>query len=293
MTDEVEKIYFSVWHSTEGFVMYKFTYYPDYTVWDAFKRTAEESRGWDLPIETEYLGQKIRWSFAFGEHDKMVERLDEDLTFEELGIGPGSVITVSPIEYLGVGDELARIRKDRRQLMLFVEQNSDSLEIIRATPRSFFLRLKGFKGITGLTNDGVPIIKETHDFAVHLGRPHPYEEPLVAPVTPIFHPNVSMKESKICVWVDYKVNQNNLLPLICYQVADLVQYNPLKINLEEPHRLMNEEASNWYEKYLQEHPDFFPLSRRSFRWIKNLCKRCGRPLDPDNPSVCSFCKARQ
>lgn len=293
MSDQVEKVYFSVWNSTEGFCIYDITFLPDYSIWEAFVRTVEESQNRQFPIETEYMGQPIRWSFAYGEPDRMVERLDEDRTFAELGIKPGATITVSPIEYLGSSDEIARIRKDRRQLIQFMDQNPESIKLLKATPRAFFLQINGFKGISRLSKDGSPEFSFSHQFAIHLGNPHPYEEPLVAPVTEIFHPNVSMEKRKMCIWTNYHVDQNFLLPLICYQVADLIQFNLDKINLEEPHRFMNVKASEWFESFKPNHPDFFPLSRRSFRWNRIVCKRCGRTLTESGSSVCPLCGAQQ
>jgi len=291
MSEQVQKVYFSVWNSSEGFCMYDITYLPDYSIWEAFLRTVEESQSREYPIEREYMGQPIRWSFAYGKPDQMVERLDEDRTFREMGIEPGATVTVSPIEYLGAGDEVLRIRKDRMQLIQFLDQNPEAIKLLKGTPRSFHLKLKGFKGITGINEKGDPRFSQDHEFAIHLGNPHPYEEPLVAPVSEIFHPNVSMEKSKICVWVNYNVDQNYLLPLVCYQVIDLIQYNQDKINLEEPHRLMNAEASNWYERFAPQHPGFFPLSRCSFRWTSHLCERCGKPIPDLKSEKCPFCGA--
>jgi len=260
----VEKLLFSVWNSAAGFTQYDVTYAPDYTLWDAFLLTVEASQNREYPIEREYMGQAIRWSFAFGAEDQMVERLDEDCTIQELGLQPGDIVTVSPIEYLGAEDAVARIRKDRKQLIQFMDQNAGAIKLLKANPRSFYIRLIGIKGITGVDKSGQPVISEQHDFVIHLGNPHPHEEPLVAPVSSVFHPNVSMEKRKMCVWVDYNLDQNFLLPLVCYQVADLIQYH--KVNLQEPHRLMNEEASDWYEGFVENNPKFFPLSQRTFRW---------------------------
>ena len=85
-----------------------------------------------------------------------------------------------------------------------------------------------------------------------------------------------MKERKICGWVDWRADQEQVLPWVCFQVCGMIQY--LKVNLEEPHRRMNLAASEWYEREKQDNPSRFPLSRKTFRGVRKYCRHCSRPL---------------
>jgi hypothetical protein len=285
MADPRNTYYFSIWSDVQGFVTYTIRTVPEISIWDAFTRIVAESQGGEYPIPLTYRGEKIRWTFAYGPEGEAPEYIDSDLTFAELGIPDQATITIGPIDILGAGS-LARIRYDRRQLIDFIRRNEDLLEVVNSSPTLFHLRIKGIRGVVGIEESGAPICTMEHEFAIVLGGDYPFSEPVVKPVSVIFHPNVSMRERKICAWVDYRPDQNQLLPWICFQVVDLITYR--KVTKEAPHRLMNEDATRWYEEQEVKNPDLFPFSRKTFRPLQQTCRVCGRPLPPGR-AACPHC----
>lgn len=282
----IYKFFFNVWIENRGFYTYSIQMTNmNLPVLKAFKRTVEASVNRDVPIPTTYRGREARWEFAYGAEGQAVEYVDPTKTFVELGIQPGETITVGPIDVLG-SDMVERVRYDRRQLIEFIEFNPDVIETLKIGPRSFRLRLKGVNGITELSGDGTPVIAQEHDIEIVLGDDYPLRPPALRPRSNLFHPNVAMKERKICAWVDWRADQEQVLPWICYQVCDLIQYR--KVNLEEPHRRMNLAASEWYEREAKSNPQRFPLSRKTFRSLRRYCRHCSRPL-PEGSDNCPHC----
>ncbi len=290
-TIKVYKFYFNVWIENRGFYTYSIQMTSlDIQVLKAFKRTVDASATREVPIPTTYRGREARWEFAYGAEGEAVEYVDPNRTFGELGIQPEDTITVGPIDVLGA-NMLERVRYDRRQLIEFVELNSGLIEPVKIGPRSFRLRLKDVKGISALDQRGNAVFSMDHEFEIVLGDDYPLRPPGLRPKSNMFHPNVAMKERKICAWVDWRADQEQVLPWVCYQVCDLIQYR--KYNLEEPHRRMNLEASEWFERENKKNPELFPLSRKTFRGLtRYYCRHCSRPL-PEATDSCPHCGRSQ
>lgn len=281
---------FNVWIENIGFCNFNFQIAnPNITVLNAFKRTVEASQNWDTQIPTTYRGREARWDFAYGAEGQAVEYIDPTRTFTELGIQPEGTITVGPIDVLGVGF-VERIRFDRRQLIEFIDLNADLIEAVTISPRLFHLRLIGVRGITDLNEQGEPIFSGEHEFEIILGDDYPVRPPALRPRSLLFHPNVSMNDRKICGWVDWRADQEQILPWICFQVCDLIQYR--KVNLEDPHRRMNLRASEWYEQQVRITPGMFPLSGRTFRGFVSYCRYCYKPLSRGS-TLCPHCNREQ
>lgn len=288
---QVYRFYFNVWIENRGFYTYSIQMISmNIAVIRAFMRTVDASVQREVPIPTTYRGREARWEFAYGAEGQDVEYIDPNKTFEELGIRPEETITVGPIDVLGSIAMVERVRYDRRQLIEFIDLNAELIETVKIGPRSFHLRLKKITGITSLDSKGAPVISCEHEFEIILGDDYPLRPPGLRPKTQIFHPNVAMAERKICAWVDWRAEQEQILPWICFQVSDLVQYH--KVNLEDPHRRMNLAASEWFEQEQAVNPKRFPLSGKTFRGISRYCRYCSRQL-PEGSNSCSHCGRTQ
>jgi len=287
----VYRFYFSVWIENKGFYTYSIQMISmNISVMKAFRRTVDASTQRDVPIPTTYRGREARWEFAYGADGQDVEYIDPNKTFLELGIQPEATITVGPIDVLGSTSMVERIRFDRRQLIEFIDLNANLLETVKIGPRSFHLRLKGINGITELDSQGAAVIGLEHEFEIVLGDDYPLRPPGLRPKSKIFHPNVAMTERKICAWVDWRADMEQVLPWICFQVCDLVQYR--KVNLEEPHRRMNLAASEWFIQEQATNPGHFPLSNKTFRGFRRYCRYCSRTL-PEGSNSCAHCGRSQ
>lgn len=100
--------------------------------------------------------------------------------------------------------------------------------------------------LTGVALQGdKPVRTHVHECEIHLPAGYPREQPLVLPLTPIFHPNVS---DRYCI-ADYWSAGEGLMDVIT-RLAKIIQYQ--SYNTKSP---LNGRAAYWAEN----NPGLFPI----------------------------------
>ncbi|MEI8082617.1 MAG: ubiquitin-conjugating enzyme E2 [Actinomycetes bacterium] len=90
-----------------------------------------------------------------------------------------------------------------------------------------------------------PVHSNMHQVEIHLPSGYPREQPLVLPLTPIFHPNVS---DRFCIADDWFAGEG-LMDVIT-RLADIIQYKSFN-----PKSYLNKRAAKWAEQ----NPEIFPI----------------------------------
>lgn len=90
-----------------------------------------------------------------------------------------------------------------------------------------------------------PVHSNMHQVEIHLPVGYPREQPLVLPLTPIFHPNVS---DRFCIADDWFAGEG-LMDVIT-RLADIIQYKSFN-----PKSYLNKRAAEWAEQ----NPEIFPI----------------------------------
>lgn len=107
--------------------------------------------------------------------------------------------------------------------------------------------------LRGLVLNGMsPTVVDRHVVEIRLPLGYPREQPLVIPVTPLFHPNVS--EDHYCI-VDYWSAGEPLADVIA-KVGDMIQWRIY--NVRSP---LNATAAYWAEQ----NPQLFPIGEFALR----------------------------
>ncbi len=232
------------------------------SVVDAMTGTEDE-----IPIvRKDELGHEMEviWVFAWGDPEAGIEELAEHLSLKAQGVPPGSEIVVTDIS-IGVGapemSNDARLVNDRVRLMNLIKRNAEHLDLIKATPRTMDISVKGVKAITGLDEDGRIRCAADHRIRILIPERYPYEGPTMVPLSPVFHPNICLNgaECHVCYSEGYTPDGEDTLSYMVDQYVRMIQYHPRAWNLEEPHRRLNLEASRWLEARLAEGSDLIPI----------------------------------
>jgi len=87
---------------------------------------------------------------------------------------------------------------------------------------------------------------------------YPFQPPLAAVQTPIWHPNV-FPSGTICLGTRWSPTEG--LDLFVQRLARLLTFDPLLVNIASA---ANREAAAWYERARRQHPQAFPSDRPSF-----------------------------
>ncbi len=90
-----------------------------------------------------------------------------------------------------------------------------------------------------------PVHSDIHQCEIHLPVGYPREQPLVLPLTPIFHPNVS---DRFCIADDWYAGEG-LMDVIT-RLADIIQYKSFNTK-----SYLNRRAAIWAEQ----NPNLFPV----------------------------------
>lgn len=91
-----------------------------------------------------------------------------------------------------------------------------------------------------------PMQSRLHECEIHLPAGYPREQPLVLPLTPIFHPNVT---DRYCISDNWTAGES-LMDVIT-RLADIIQYR--SYNTKSP---LNGRAAHWVD---QQDPSVFPI----------------------------------
>jgi len=241
----------------------------DIPLMDVFRDVVAASRETENPIPTTrrmVTGDvvEVLWSFAWSDpNDIEEEELVPHLSLREQGVLAGAEIIVSDVSLVGSGtfamNNRERVIDDRRRLQALVDSNSQHLRIVKASPRTVDISIEGVRAITGLGLKATPLYGESHGVRLLLPASYPYDGPSVVPLTPVFHPNIRVggAERSACYTEEYRPDGDDTLSWIVQQYVSMIQYR--LYNLQEPHRSMNEIASEWLEARLKDGSVDFPL----------------------------------
>jgi ubiquitin-protein ligase len=108
-------------------------------------------------------------------------------------------------------------------------------------------RLRGL-----VLNGATPAVVTQHAVEIRLALGYPREQPLVLPLTPLFHPNVS--DDHYCI-ADYW-SAGEPLPDIIAKVGDMIQWRVYNV-----HSPLNATAAYWAEQ----NPQLFPIGDVALR----------------------------
>ena len=99
--------------------------------------------------------------------------------------------------------------------------------------------------------------RELTRVGISLPARYPFQPPLAAVQTPIWHPNV-FASGTICLGTKWSPTEG--LDLFVQRLARLLTFDPLLVNTASPaHR----EAAAWYERARRQHPQAFPSDHPS------------------------------
>ncbi|MEW6617781.1 MAG: hypothetical protein AB1422_00260 [bacterium] len=223
---------------------------------DVLRDLIRTSQGTEYPIRLyDEKGQEVQYSVFWNQ-----EELFLDNSLSNMGVPPGSVISVYDPSEVAAYENTNRVQEDRAGLLRLATANPEHLRVKGLSPGEIEIILMKIKGISGLDDKKEPIIKEDeHILRLTLSRDYPILRPVVIAVTDIFHPNANMdKKRDVCLFFEWYPLDSNLI-YACVQCCKLIQY--WSVNLDDDHPRMNLKAKEWYLAYKEKHPDFFPLSR--------------------------------
>lgn len=236
---------------------------------DVFARVVAASRETDSPIPlTRRLAngdeREIEWEFVWSDPAAdIVEELAPQLSLKEQGVLPGAEIIISADSVVGSGifemSNRERIIDDRRRLQALVVENPLHLKILKASPRTVDIAITGVRAIVEVDEKGTAVYGKEHGVRLLVPTSYPYEAPSAVPLTPVFHPNIRIvgTERSACYAEEYRPDGDDTLSSIVQRYVSMIQYR--LYNLQEPHRSMNEAASQWLEERLQDHAVELPL----------------------------------
>ena len=117
----------------------------------------------------------------------------------------------------------------------------DFVKITSATPAEFRLHFKGIHGIVDLDSNDEPKWQDEHDAQLVIPADYPFEDPILKPISSVFHPNVSTE--KYCLFAHFPKGMPDPLSWMISQAVEVLQYR--EINLKDENARMNPRASEW------------------------------------------------
>lgn len=103
-------------------------------------------------------------------------------------------------------------------------------------PESYRVAYRGVPGVVGVDDSGVPEVADHHEVEITLTRGYPRERPVVRPLTPLFHPNIT--HDAFCLQDHWAAEQG--LAAVVAKVADMIQYRV--VNPQSP---LDVRAARW------------------------------------------------
>jgi ubiquitin-protein ligase len=100
--------------------------------------------------------------------------------------------------------------------------------------------------------------REQTRIGISMPARYPFQPPLAAVQTPIWHPNV-FASGTICLGTRWSPTEG--LDLFVQRLARLLTFDPLLVNTASA---ANREAAAWYERARRQHPQAFPSDRPEF-----------------------------
>ena len=100
--------------------------------------------------------------------------------------------------------------------------------------------------------------RELTRISLSLPARYPFQPPMAAVQTPIWHPNV-FASGTICLGTKWSPTEG--LDLFVQRLARLLTFDPLLVNAASA---ANREAAAWYERARRRHPQAFPSDRPEF-----------------------------
>ena len=155
-----------------------------------------------------------------------------------------------------------RLTNDYKRLQEMAN-NSEVVTIVKTEndPPDLYVVRFMLRGVEKLDRDGNPIYRDSHDVQIELLAKYPRKKPLLAWLTPIFHPNINPsglvcigdKESNYGWWPSRGLDD---LALYLGRMAKYEQYNP-----NSPY---NSDAARWSLKNKRR----FPTDDRNVKGAK-------------------------
>jgi ubiquitin-protein ligase/DNA-directed RNA polymerase subunit RPC12/RpoP len=100
--------------------------------------------------------------------------------------------------------------------------------------------------------------RELTRISLSLPGRYPFQPPMAAVQTPIWHPNV-FASGTVCLGTKWSATEG--LDLFVQRLARLLTFEPLLVNTVSA---ANREAAAWYERARRQHPQAFPSDRPEF-----------------------------
>lgn len=226
------------------------------TVAQAFEmvRDAAEAQGDEVDLPVDELGHPGDIEFAWEG-----EPLDPRKPLRDCAMGEDAMIVVAPAYRAGAPLDVSRssLLYHRIGLKRFLIGNAEVIPWYSIKPAEITLKFAGVPGISSVSRDGEPQVVKEHMIRLQAPIAFPRDRVHVLPLSPIWHPNVSMEEKDICYTVDWPGDQDDLLSWVVEQVIRVITYQ--RYSTDPPHDRMNPDAMRWFSKWKQEKPDYFPL----------------------------------
>jgi hypothetical protein len=187
---------------------------------------------------------EVEWTFSWGgdsSDNSANEMLSQMEGLMEQGVPSFATITAFGNSIAG-GSNAAILAVHRRVFFEFVDGQGGHLAVIgRRMPREWVVRVSGVRAITGLDGGGQAEFSDVHDLQMLIPIDYPYDEPVLKPLSDIFHPNVS--RDKFCLFVNSPMGVRNPLAKLLAQALEIMQYR--QWNLEGENGRMNARACDW------------------------------------------------
>jgi ubiquitin-protein ligase len=148
----------------------------------------------------------------------------------------------------------ARLRADFRMVSELVSQSGGTIRIEETTGNPPEIYVLGYRctGIERL-NANNPVYRSDHRVRIELPANYPGHKPLVAMLTPIFHPHI-WENNIVCIG-QWKINE--YLDRLVLRIGAIIQYDPQYFDFGSP---ANHTAASW----AQVHKRLFPVGTCNF-----------------------------
>ena len=186
-----------------------------------------------------------------------------------------------------------RLQSDLERLRALAAASAGRIVLLAGpTPAAPVARLELQYATAG--SDRYPVERrEQTRISITLPTRYPFQSPLAAVQSPIWHPNV-FASGTICLGTKWSPTEG--LDLFVQRLARLLTFDPLLVNTASA---ANREAAVWYERARRQHPQAFPSDHPEFeatavrraagrvRWqeappedgrVPCPCPGCGRTL---------------
>ncbi len=212
-------------------------------------------RALNLPLDQN--GQPIVYHLDVMRGQGENERVGEQMTLEQAGVGDGTIISLFPEVtaggHLPPEARMMRLANDY-EVVLEMHKKDGLFRILNMSgePPRMYRLLYTCQGIERIGSDGQPVYRDEHIVDVELGATYPAERPFLRWRTPIFQPNILPNGQEVCIG---KWRPSMSLGDLCLMLGQMIQYQNYAA-----YDALNAEASMWAMK--KENRDYLPVDDR-------------------------------